>query len=286
MTRILLTVTAALALLMAMPTVAQERVTLTLRSGDRLTGDLVDLNGSGLVMRIGNDERGIPVADVAVIEFASSDQPAAVRPWLETGRAFVLLRDGSAVEGRLVDVGGTRPLRLSVDTPSGSRELTSADVAQVYLTRPPGLAAAAGETNGGGASEQKNRPPMGADLARGGTATVTVSGTHNWSPTNIMVRRNESIAFKGEGMVRLSANANDRVPAAGASSGQGVGPLPSAPRGALIARVDDGAPFLIGAGGNIRIPAAGRLVLGINDDHVGDNDGEFQVIVGVNPRSR
>jgi hypothetical protein len=48
--------------------------------------------------------------------------------------------------------------------------------------------------------------------------------------------------------------------------------------GALIARVGNGAPFLVASNTSpIAMPANGRLQLGINDDHHADNTGQFSV---------
>ena len=40
-------------------------------------------------------------------------------------------------------------------------------------------------------------------------------------------------------------------------------------------RVDNGAPFFVGNQGSVRIPATGQLYLGINDDVLTDNTGDF-----------
>jgi hypothetical protein len=57
-------------------------------------------------------------------------------------------------------------------------------------------------------------------------------------------------------------------------------PLRSAFLGALIGRVGTGAPFLIGTNtGPITMPASGRLMLGVNDDHHADNSGNYSVLV-------
>ncbi len=39
---------------------AQESATLTLRSGERLSGQLIDLNASGFTIRVNNEERQVP----------------------------------------------------------------------------------------------------------------------------------------------------------------------------------------------------------------------------------
>jgi hypothetical protein len=56
-------------------------------------------------------------------------------------------------------------------------------------------------------------------------------------------------------------------------------PLPDALAGALIGRIDNGRPFGIGNLSALLMPASGVLYLGINDDIVSDNSGEFQVVI-------
>jgi len=45
----------------------------------------------------------------------------------------------------------------------------------------------------------------------------------------------------------------------------------------LIGRVGNGQPFAIGAETDVTMPASGRLYLGVNDDYVRDNTGDFIV---------
>ena len=59
----------------------------------------------------------------------------------------------------------------------------------------------------------------------------------------------------------------------------------NSPAGTLIARIGNGAPFAVGARRTIaRAPANGRLFLGVNDDYLDDNDGEFRVMVSIDSR--
>jgi hypothetical protein len=57
-------------------------------------------------------------------------------------------------------------------------------------------------------------------------------------------------------------------------------PVPALPVGTLIARIDGGRPFAIGGGTtSVTMPASGRLLLGVNDDHHADNAGAFRVAI-------
>jgi hypothetical protein len=56
--------------------------------------------------------------------------------------------------------------------------------------------------------------------------------------------------------------------------------IPTIPVGALIGRVGNGQAFPIGDTTNaIDMPDNGRLFLGVNDDHVQDNSGNYVVKV-------
>src|SRR5262245_4306760 len=122
----------AIALLIGTTAVAQENATLTLRSGDQVTGQLVDLGGIGFTVRVNGHERQIPQNDVAVIDFTGGSID-----WNNyNGHSQIVLRNGQTIEGQLYDIGGTVPLRLTIRTPSGERELSSHEVARIILARP------------------------------------------------------------------------------------------------------------------------------------------------------
>jgi hypothetical protein len=107
-----------------------------------------------------------------------------------------------------------------------------------------------------------------------------VPGNQRWTDTGITVRRGDTVTFNATGQVQFSANASDTATSVGASSGQRPsGPLANVPVGALIGRVGPVAVFAIGNQTSLQMPADGRLFLGVNDDQVADNKGEFTVDV-------
>src|SRR5688500_16539207 len=55
--------------------------------------------------------------------------------------------------------------------------------------------------------------------------------------------------------------------------------------GGLLARIGWSGPTFIGGRGTWTAPVTGRLYLGVNDDHLPDNRGEFAVTVGVQGRT-
>ena len=49
----------------------------------------------------------------------------------------------------------------------------------------------------------------------------------------------------------------------------------------LIARVGDGSPMAVGQSESLTVDRGGRLYLGVNDDYLLDNRGEFRVTIDV-----
>jgi hypothetical protein len=80
----------------------------------------------------------------------------------------------------------------------------------------------------------------------------------------------------------LSDNFNDVASPAGSNNRRALdAPLTRAAAGALIARVGNSSIFAVGNRRQVRAPASGRLYLGVNDDYLADNSGEFRVMVDV-----
>ena len=95
------------------------------------------------------------------------------------------------------------------------------------------------------------------------------------------VRRGESLTINATGEARLSTDAADVSAPNGSRAGRlsANAPLPQAPAGALIGRVGNSAPFVISEGSMVTMPANGQLFLGINDDHVADNQGGYRATI-------
>jgi len=240
---------------------AQESAIVVLRSGERVNGSVVDLNAQGLQVRVNGNDRWINPNEVAAISF-TGDLSEADWAAVGSGPVFVL-RNGEVLAGSLFDIGGATPLRLTLRGRDGDRELTSNDVARIIWARPA------------------NVVTTPSTAGTGGGPGVIVPGNQQWVSSGISVRRGETITFQSTGEVRLSADGNDLAGVAGARSQRlaAGSPLPQAYAGALIGRIGNGAPFPIGDQTSLRMPAAGILWLGINDDVVGDNAGQFNVVI-------
>lgn len=246
---------------------AQEPSTVVLRNGERISCELIDMNGSGFAVRVNGQNRNIGVGDVAAVEFAVGPIPADAQNRINAGQPVVVMKNGQVLEGRLSDVGGTRPLRLTIDTPSGQRDFSSNDVAQVHLAR-------------GASSQAAVAPSAKAQQAPPATArTIQVPANQLWTDTGLTVLRGESLQFQSSGDIMISPTQSSGL---GGAPVPASGPLPvgSAGPGALIARVGNGAPFLLSNNpAPVPMPAAGRLMLGVNDSDHSDNSGAFTVSI-------
>ena len=267
----------ALALMLALPAVAQQSAMFVLRSGEQVSGELVDMGGSGFQVRVGGNSRQIATGDVAVIDFSGSTSfPDNEVNQVQAGRHLIVLSNGQTVNGNLFDVGGTQPKRISVRTDSGNRDFTSNEVRRIYLARPSGARAATPATPAA--------PGSSTLPATGGQ--VRVPANQRWTDTGITVRRGDRVTFNATGQVQFSANASDTATSVGAAGGRRpTGPMPNVPVGALLGRVGPVAVFAIGNQTSVPMPADGRLFLGVNDDQVADNQGEFTVEVRPDPTS-
>jgi hypothetical protein len=112
---------------------------------------------------------------------------------------------------------------------------------------------------------------------------VRVDGNQPWTDTGVNVRAGDTITFDAQGTVRISNSRNDIAGAGGTLSGrrEADAPLPNQVAGALIARIGNSPPLFIGNRRSVRAPFNGRLYLGVNDNYLEDNSGDFQVTVTV-----
>lgn len=123
-----------------------------------------------------------------------------------------------------------------------------------------------------------------------------IAATQDWVTSNYVVAAGANYTFSTAGAVDVYPDCTDTSPRArgsscadmrfgpGGSAGLGEAtagaPLPGAPVGALIARVGDGAPFLVGEGTTLTPEADGVLSFRLNDSFEPDNNtGAFIVIV-------
>lgn len=128
------------------------------------------------------------------------------------------------------------------------------------------------------------------------TFVVSVPGKEAWTDTGLEVWVGQEISFQATGRITLQVgNPDADCGPAGYNLQTVQQPLPEENLGALIGKVvisvtvtvdeetgeekkeEVARVFFIGAEKSLEMPAAGRLFLGINENVVGDNAGEFQV---------
>lgn len=265
-----------LGLMLAAASSAQVRATFVLRSGEKVGGDLVDMNARGLVVNVGGSERAWPIGEVAVVDFVDSGNNLPAGEVDKAGSSHVLaLRNGSVLVGELTDIGGRSPLRVTFRTGGSDRDFSSNDVARIYLARPSRSGNEAGTGSGSGSL----LPAQG---------NIRVPARSSWVSTGINVSQGETVNFVTTGEVRLSSDPDDVAGPAGSKKGRRAynSPLPQALAGALIGRINNGPPFGVGDLRSIVAPATGTLYLAVNDDGLNDNEGEFGVTITLRSSNR
>jgi hypothetical protein len=111
---------------------------------------------------------------------------------------------------------------------------------------------------------------------------ITVNANVAWNDTGIDLRPGQTVYFEATGRVRWGPDRRDGPAGEKNSPRNPNRPMPNRPASALIGRIgaDSNDYFYIGdEQGPIRVPARGRLFLGVNDDYLIDNSGSFRVTV-------
>jgi len=256
---------------------AQTRVTFLMRNGERIVGDLTYKGGSDYTL----NGRDIPASDVAVIAFVPNDpspQEVSRVPTVDNNpneleRHVFVTRDGSMVWGKLYKFSPDGNIITFDQREGGRHDVAASNMARIYINP------AAARVVYGPILAALNPGAASAAVGTSG-ANIRVPG-NTWVNTGFNVRRGETLRFSATGEVMWSGNAPDRASPAGAATGVRPHhpPVANAPGGALIARIDNGQPFLIGNQGSVKMPANGQLFLGINDDVLTDNTGDFFVTI-------
>jgi hypothetical protein len=113
---------------------------------------------------------------------------------------------------------------------------------------------------------------------------IPINPREQWTDTGIRVQAGDLVSFDADGTIQMRTDANDTATPDGSGRRADKAPLPSMPAGMLIGRVGNSAPIAIGSHRTIRMPASGELYLGVNDDFLKDNSGEYRVQIGFDRR--
>ena len=180
------------------------------------------------------------------------------------------LRDGSRVQGELISV-RNNTIEFEERRGSGSGRTLRFDrneVVRIEFDR-SGYNDNNSNNSGGRPSGMRERQ-------------VFVSANVGWNDAGIDVRAGQSIYIEATGQVRWGKDRRDGPDGEKNSPPNQNRPMPNRNAAALIGRIGTGSNdyFFIGdETGPIRVRSNGRLYLGINDDLLTDNSGNFRVVV-------
>jgi hypothetical protein len=184
----------------------------------------------------------------------------------------LVLRDGSRVHGELLSVRGD-VIEFEEQRGSGRGRTIRVDRAEVARI----------EFESSWATNRTDRGFAGGGRPSGlRERQVIVTADAGWSDSGITVRAGDTIYVEASGTVRWGRDRRDGPGGENNSPVNPNRPIPNRPAAALIGRIGDSAAdaFFIGdERGPIRMRASGRLYLGINDDFLPDNSGNFRVVV-------
>jgi actin-like ATPase involved in cell morphogenesis len=121
------------------------------------------------------------------------------------------------------------------------------------------------------------------------SGSIAVPATQAWTDTSIDLNFGQHVSITATGTIlhdkvhpesSVGPDGDPRLDLRGFNLIVNGSPL-VANHGALVARIGDGDPFLIGAAHDFDVPAQGRLFLGVNDSGVANNAGSFQAMIRV-----
>ena len=179
------------------------------------------------------------------------------------------LRDGSRVQGELISVrNGTVEFEERRSYSSGrTLRLDRDEVVRIELDT---------VRRGGGTDFVSGGRPSGMRERQ-----TIVSADVPWNDSGIDVRAGQTIYFEAHGQVRWGRDRRDGPAGERNSPSNPNRPMGNRNAAALIGKIGSGNDlFFIGDDtGPIRARSSGRLYLGINDDVLTDNSGNFRVVV-------
>jgi len=135
---------------------------------------------------------------------------------------------------------------------------------------------------------------LAATMAVAGAANtdVSVNSRRLYTDTGVTVRAGDTITIKASGFIHFGAVPIDHLTPAGiqlarcetltASHTKGPRPAPTLDCWSLIGKIGvGGEPFAVGDAKTVRAATSGKLLLGVNDNLLGDNQGAWIATVTV-----
>ena len=108
---------------------------------------------------------------------------------------------------------------------------------------------------------------------------VIVSADVAWNDAGIDVRAGQTVYFEAQGRVRWGRDRQDGPAGERNSPSNPNRPMGNRNAAALIGKIGNDMFYIGDETGPVRIRTAGRLYLGVNDDVLTDNSGNFRVVV-------
>jgi hypothetical protein len=257
---------------------AAERATFILSDGERKSGQVVFhgdqrenlING---FLNLGNDTGGpeftFPISQVSVIDFAGGRPPRAELAALPASGHFLMLRSGQSQPGTFVNIIGGDTL-IWRNTAGDTQQYRLSDVTRVYLNPQSARTTFNYNATAANAVGTSGVAPAGS---------VLVQANQQWNDAGITVKKGDRVSFSTSGQISYG-QAMTAGPDGDATLRRPDYPVATMPVGGLIGRVGNGTPFPIGSNAQpIIMPNDGRLMLGVNDNEMGDNSGAFTVAV-------
>ena len=106
-----------------------------------------------------------------------------------------------------------------------------------------------------------------------------VSADVAWNDAGIDVRAGQTVYFEAQGRVRWGRDRQDGPAGERNSPSNPNRPMGNRNAAALIGKIGNDMFFIGDEAGPVRMRTAGRLYLGVNDDVLTDNSGNFRVVV-------
>jgi hypothetical protein len=263
---------------------ANDRATFVLTNGQRVSGGVVHHGGKdenliddnyNLALDDGK-EQSYAAEQVAVIDFAGGQPPASELQQIPSNGQYLVLRSGQSQPGTLVNLihGNTVVWRNAAGQ---EQQYAISDVARVYLN-PQAARVAYNATGTPNTAVGTSGTAAAAPLQPG---EVRVEANQAWSDSGITVKKGDRVSFRANGQIAFGPNPGQTAgPDGNNALHKQAYPVPVMPVGGLIGKVGNSAAFPIGSNTQpIVMPADGRLMLGINDNELGDNSGYFTVTV-------
>lgn len=180
----------------------------------------------------------------------------------------LILRDGSRVQGELVSFrNGTVEFEERRGYGSGSGRTLRFDRDEVVRIEFDN------NRNTGNSANSFDRPSGMRERQ------VIVSADMDWNDAGIDVRAGQTVYFEATGQVRWGRDRRDGPAGERNSPSNPNRPMPNRNAAALIGKIGSDLFFIGDDTDAIRVRNSGRLYLGVNDDVLTDNSGNFRVVV-------